>query len=398
VGNIPNWGHDSENFVDKSILIVRPDNLGDVVLFSGALRPIRDKWPASRITICVKHFVKDYLALCPYVDDILVWEEVSDFLYRPLYKKRLFELTLRTAGWPLGNLARSAFDSLTNCALFFDLLLSPVRSPFWDYHMFARAVQAPVRIGISGDLSNQTAAQDRAAESIYSARMQVPSGRKWDSELHINAEFMRFVGIEATLADIWPEAWTNGSDSLWARDQICSGDISDCLRLGIIAGVISPEMKMYPADKMAEAIGMISDAKLSCVVLGSDKDVITSHEVTKGLQRCGNVVKTTNLAGQTNIRQLIECLRLCDVVLSVDSAPLHLATALGKSTIGIMGGGHHGRFYPWGDPEINRVASLPMDCYGCSWHCPSERAPCVSGIPPTTIARELQYLVDRLKH
>jgi ADP-heptose:LPS heptosyltransferase len=398
VGNITKWTQDTDGLVGKSILIVRPDNLGDVVLFSGALRLIREKWPASRITICVKRFVTDYLALCPYVDDILVWEDVSNFLYYPCHKHQILRLTRRTAGSRLDNFARSAFDSLTKCDLSFDLLLFPVRSPSWDYHMFARAVQVPVRIGISGDWRNQTPAQDRAAENIYTARLNVPSRRRWDGELQINAEFLRFLGMEITQANIGPEVWTNGSDSMWARHQICSNGRSGCLRLGIIAGVNGPEMKMYPAGKIAEAISIITDAKFSCVLLGSTKDVITGNKVEKSLRPCSNVLTTTNLTGRTTVRQLIECLRLCDIVLSVDSAPLHLATALGKSTVGIMGGGHYGRFYPWGDPEINRVASLPMDCYGCNWRCFSEIAPCVSGVHPTTIAGELQYLVDRLKH
>jgi hypothetical protein len=152
-------GHHADGLLDKSILIVRTDNLGDAGLFSGTLKPIRKKWPASRITICVKRFVTDYLALCAYTDNILVREEVNDFLYRPFYKRRFFNLTRRTAVQRLKNLALSAFDSLTNCDLFFDLLLSPARSPFWDHHMLARAVQAQVRIVMSGDLFNQTPAQ-----------------------------------------------------------------------------------------------------------------------------------------------------------------------------------------------------------------------------------------------
>jgi ADP-heptose:LPS heptosyltransferase len=383
---------------DRSILIFKPDNLGDFVLFSGALRAIREKWATARITVCVKRFVADYLALCPYVDEILVWEDISSFLYRPWHKHQILRLTRCTAGSRLDNFARSIFDNFTKYNLSSDLFLSPVRSPLWDHHMFARAVHAPAKIGISGDWCNQTPAQDRAANDIYTARLNVPSRRKWDHELQINAEFLRFLGVEITAADIWPEAWTSGSDTEWARHQICSGDTRGSPRLGIIAGVNSPEMKMYPAGKIAEAISMVSDAKFSCVVLGSTNDIIASDEVEKSLRPCKNVLSTTNLTGRTTVHQLIECLRLCDIVLSVDSAPLHLATALRKPTVGIMGGGHYGRFYPWGDPEINRVASLPMDCYGCNWRCPSERAPCVSGVPPTTIARELQCLLDRLKH
>jgi ADP-heptose:LPS heptosyltransferase len=391
-------GHHADRFADRSILIFKPDNLGDFVLFSGALRAITEKWATARITVCVKRFVADYLTLCTYVDDILVWEDVSKFLYHPWYNRQILRLTRRTAGSRLDNFARSTFDNFTKYDLSFDLLLSPVRSPSWDHHMFARAVKAPVKIGISGDWCNQTPAQDRAANSIYTARLNVPSRRRWDHELQINAEFLRFLGVEITAADIWPEVWTNGSDMQWARDQICSNSSSGYLRLGIATGTNGIEIRQYPAEKIAEAIGGVGEADFSCVLLGSAKDVVVCNEVEKSLQRCSNIASIVNLGGKTTVRQLVECLNLCDVVLSVESAPLHIATALRKPTVGIMGGGHYGRFCPWGDPEINRVASLPMDCYGCNWRCPSERAPCVSGVPPTTIARELQYLIDRLQH
>ena len=379
------------------MLILRPDNLGDVVLFSGALKAIREKWATSKITICVKRFATDYLELCPYLDNILVWEEVNDFLYRPYYRRQMLRLTRLAAGWVLGSLARSAFDLSTHCDLSFDLLLLPVRSPSWDHHMFARAVQAPVRIGISGDWCNQTAAQDRAAESIYAARMPAPYQRERDSELKVHAKFLRFLGVEVSLADLWPRVWTDRSDRLWAHQQISSTDNSSCLRLGVVAGVNSPETKMYPLEKIAEAIGMVRDSDFSCIIMGSSEDVATSDEVERSLRRYANVVTTINLAGKTNIRQLIECLRLCDLVIAVDSAPLHIATALRKPTVGIMGGGHFGRFYPWGDPEINRVVCKPMDCYFCNWNCPKSDGSCVKDIPPSAVTREIEYLARRLK-
>ena len=80
-------------------------------------------------------------------------------------------------------------------------------------------------------------------------------------------------------------------------------------------------MKMYPAEKMAEAIGMISDVKFSCVIFGSPEEVLMSNNLEQNLRRYDNVVTTINLAGKTNVRQLTECLRLCDVVLA--ETPLH---------------------------------------------------------------------------
>ncbi len=70
-------------FADKSILIARPDNLGDVVLFSGALRLIKQAWPGAHVTICVKDSVSSYLELCPYVDSVITWENTAVFLIAP---------------------------------------------------------------------------------------------------------------------------------------------------------------------------------------------------------------------------------------------------------------------------------------------------------------------------
>ena len=94
--------------------------------------------------------------------------------------------------------------------------------------------------------------------------------------------------------------------------------------------------------------------------------------------------------------ELIECIRRCNIVLSQETAALHIATALRKPVVGIIGGGHFGRFYPWGDPNVSRAVNKPMDCYGCNWRCKYESIRCIQEISVETAAAEMNYLLRHL--
>jgi ADP-heptose:LPS heptosyltransferase len=407
----------------KTMLIVRPDNLGDAVLFSGALKPIRERWPGAKITLCVKRFVTGYFELCPYIDDILVWEDVSSFLclnYREKlrsvthategrliaadlssllslsYRGILRNLTHPSLGQPLSSVGGVAFDLFMKSGLSFDVVLFPVRSPAWYHHLFVKAVSASAKFGISGDFCNQTPQSDRAASKIYTARLNIPEEDRWENELLFHARFLGSLGIATERDGLWPTTWTDPSDGLWALRAMDPIMTPDCVCLGISAGG-NAAMTKYAPERLAEAISILTDVTFNCVILGSYSDLSVSGSVEQSLTSCGNVVSTLNLTGRTSIRQMIECLKLCDIILAIESAPLHIATALRKPTVGIMGGGHFGRFYPWGDPGINRVAHNPMDCYFCNWRCSNGHGRCIQEISPSVVARELGRLVENLE-
>ena len=71
-----------------------------------------------------------------------------------------------------------------------------------------------------------------------------------------------------------------------------------------------------------------------------------------------------------------------------------MAVGLRKPTIGIMGGGHYGRFYPWGNPAINRVVDHKMDCYWCHWQCKYSTMRCIQEIEPGDIAAEIHTVLN----
>ncbi len=208
--------------------------------------------------------------------------------------------------------------------------------------MFVRAVNASVKVGISGDFANQSFGEDRAAMKIYTARYNLTPDRQCEHELKVTRDFLNFLGIEADLEDIRPEVWTNESDVKAARMLV--PDTSNT-KLAVIPGANSAG-RIYPPNRMAAAISEITDRQLSCFIFSSGTEVSLCGELQVKLSKCHNVKEIVDLSGRTTVRTLIESLRLCDVVLSVESASLHIATAIGKPTVGIIGGGHFGGFSP----------------------------------------------------
>ncbi|MCW5549968.1 MAG: glycosyltransferase family 9 protein [Opitutaceae bacterium] len=68
------------------------------------------------------------------------------------------------------------------------------------------------------------------------------------------------------------------------------------------------------------------------------------------------------------------------VVLTVDSAAAHIATALDRPTLVLMGGGHYGQFGPWQKSARQIWLTNRLDCFGCSWNCIYSSPVCLTGI------------------
>jgi ADP-heptose:LPS heptosyltransferase len=360
----------------RRVFVLRPDNLGDVVLFSGALRHLRTLYPNAEVDLCVKRYVRNLVEACPYVDRIVHWEELhADW---PAWTRRVrgltrLELAIRRVGLRLRHRA--------------DVALLPVRSPSREMHATLAEIPGALRFGVAGSDANQPADADRSADGIYARRLALGPERTWEHELVVNRDFLRMLGAPVELADVRPEFWTTAADRRWAEAHLRREPGTTLLAL--TPGVTAPAGKAYPAARYAEVLAGVPEHRFSVALLGGPSDAAACAEVAAALAGTRNVASVADLAGRSTIREMVEGIRRCDAVLGPDSAPLHVGIALGKPTACIVGGGHWGRFHPWGDAAVNRVVHLPMGCYGCGWTCPFETMRCVQEIAPSAVAREL---------
>lgn len=91
------------------------------------------------------------------------------------------------------------------------------------------------------------------------------------------------------------------------------------------------------------------------------------------------------VAGQP-LDDWIDTLAAARLVLAADSATAHLATALDRPMIALLGGGHPGFFAPWQRSPRQRWLRHPLPCYGCDWQCRYPEPYCLTQIPAEEVA------------
>lgn len=86
-----------------------------------------------------------------------------------------------------------------------------------------------------------------------------------------------------------------------------------------------------------------------------------------------------NLCGHTSIVQLGGYLKKMDLVITVDSGPMHIASAVGTPVLALFGPTNPLRTGPYG--KGNRVLSVYKECSPCRYReCPEGRASCMEHI------------------
>ena len=95
--------------------------------------------------------------------------------------------------------------------------------------------------------------------------------------------------------------------------------------IGLIAGAIYGPAKRWPAKNFIEVANTIIKKHQPHILLLGGRD---DREIAKEIEVELPSEKVTNLAGKTSLAELTSILANCDVVLSNDTGPMHLAAAV----------------------------------------------------------------------
>ncbi len=148
--------------------------------------------------------------------------------------------------------------------------------------------------------------------------------------------------------------------------------------------------KMYSLEKMKEVVGMLaSEPDIKILLLGSRSEapILESWE-----REWANVA---SLAGKYSFQDELAIIGSLDLMLSMDSANMHLASMYGVPVVSIWGGTHpYLGFYGWGQSLENAIQvdlpCRPSSVFG-NKPCPVHGATgCMEGITPLLV-------VDRVK-
>ncbi|HOO77880.1 MAG TPA: glycosyltransferase family 9 protein [bacterium] len=124
-------------------------------------------------------------------------------------------------------------------------------------------------------------------------------------------------------------------------------------------------------------------------VTGGAADGAAAAELAKTLPPA---IPLKNLAGATSLAELVAVLAGAGAVVSGDTGPMHIASALGVPTLGLFGPADPGRTGPFN--HLDLVVRSPAPCSPCGRRsCP--RDDCMAAISPGRVWKELAAALER---
>jgi ADP-heptose:LPS heptosyltransferase len=155
----------------------------------------------------------------------------------------------------------------------------------------------------------------------------------------------------------------------------------------VVACEASEALKSWPRERFTEAsLAIAARTGLAVVLVGETKPSRPQADSV-----AVDLSGLMDMRGLTDMHGLVSILAHARIVLCNDSAPAHLATALGAPVVAVGGGGMPGRYlpYPASEPGNSQPHLVVVDprwpCFGCGWQChyaPSRdaAAPCVADV------------------
>jgi heptosyltransferase-3 len=130
----------------------------------------------------------------------------------------------------------------------------------------------------------------------------------------------------------------------------------------------------------------------SVIVTGSSAERVRAEDVTKGFSG-----QAFNLAGKTSIGELTAVLRRCNLFVGVDTAALHMASAVGVPTVGIFGPSSPVTWAPRG--ERHCVVTKGMSCQPCRQKgCQgTERSRCLDELKAEEVIAAMETHLRKLR-
>jgi heptosyltransferase-2 len=306
--------------------------------------------PGAHITLATRPWAEGLFSDADFLDDLVVYER------RP---RKLGDVARQVREWR---------------ARRFDLAL--LFQNAFEAALIARAARVPLRVGYATD----------GRRALLTHPVPVPG---WRSERHevfyylnLVAELERALYGASTVEGREPrfELAVSEARKAEARAALAAQGVRLVRPLvALCPGSTNSRAKRWPADSYS-ALGdrLVREAGAEVLLVGSADEQEVSREVAARMTERAHV-----LTGRTNLAQAVAVLSLVDLLVTNDTGPAHISSALGRPTLVVFGPTDPRTTRPYAaSAEIIR---RPPDCAPCMLRdCPIDHR-CMTAISPDEV-------------
>ncbi|MBF0522646.1 MAG: lipopolysaccharide heptosyltransferase II [Candidatus Omnitrophica bacterium] len=282
----------------NNILVVRTDRMGDVVLTTPAIEALKVAYPHARITLMVSPSTKDLVSENPFLDELIIDDRKKKYKGLKGFIKLIHFLRQKK----------------------FDLAIIYHTKRRFNLACFLAGI--PNRVGYKNDKLGIL-----LTNPIKDTRHE---GKKHESQYCLDV--LEILGITTREGKL--HVSTTKESDLWMEEYLRQNQIADKdFLIGVHPGASDPS-RHWPAHRFNELIDILIE-KYQCkvIILGGPDVVSVSSTIKSSLRNSAFVYDVT---GKTSLHQFGSVLKRCNLFISNDSGPVHVAAAVGTPVVAIF--------------------------------------------------------------
>jgi heptosyltransferase-2 len=283
----------------SNIIVRMPNWLGDLVMATPVLYDIRNKWPEAHITAMCQSNVAGLLKNDPNINELYSYSRPSQWIHSPQHRE-IIE-SLQHGEYDLGV-----------------LLTNSLSSAWWFWRGHVRN-----RIGYASHLR------------YLLLNKAVPFPRNIESQHLIQTYKMLLEPLGIPLSLTQPALYVSAEEQQTAKELLRSLGIDPekHVIIGINPGAAFGSAKCWLPERFKNVTDrLLKHPEYVVIYFGDAAGAPLVNAICQGMPE-----RVLNLAGKTNLRELVALIQQCKVFLTNDSGPMHIAAALKTPLVALFG-------------------------------------------------------------
>ena len=366
------------------ILLIRPDHLGDLVLTTPILHALKTRLPEASITMMVGPWSSEVVARHPDIDTLIPFPfpGFQRAAQRPLAPYFLLFSVAK-------QLRRGKYDLAIN-----------LRPDFWWGSVLLYLAKIPLRIGYA--VAPGTPFLTKAIPLTVPEHATV-------SNLRLVSAALEALGQAPLATPFTPEHYPlqflpTVEEQQWVAERLSQAGIAAEEPIVVIHPGTGAAVKLWRTEAWSTIANdlpklLTVSASSRIILTGSNGERPMLEKIAMGIEKRD---APPLLLTDMTVGQLAALLQRAQMVLGVDSGPLHLAVAQRTPTLHIFGPTDPRIFGPWGNSQRHTMVAATQRCPGCP-RIPCDRLdfrpdelpahPCVRLIPEQRVEEVLRSII-----
>ncbi|MBI3237141.1 MAG: lipopolysaccharide heptosyltransferase II [Chlamydiales bacterium] len=287
-----------ENLDPRNVIVRMPNWIGDLVMATPILADIKKRFPRAQLTAMCRSPICDLLRDDSHIDNLFVFSKSEGA--KGLKQKKQIIQKLRAGNYDLGI-----------------LLTHSLSSAWWFWQ---------------GGVANRLGYDGSFRKLFLTESLPFPENLQSQHLVITYKMLLKPLGI--SVSDTAPRLYLSEQEILSAKELLKGKGIPNGAKiLGVNPGATYGSAKCWLPERFKEVVQrLLRDLDLHVVFFGDQATASLVGEICEGLGS-----RVVNLAGATSLRTFASIVSLCDLLLTNDSGPMHVADAVETPIVALFG-------------------------------------------------------------